>query len=136
MNRDCRNKCPVTVHFGTQPVSGDSCDIQANAKSKKPLSPGDNATLSVDAGTVTRASDERYCYKVSICRENGEYFLCYIHTYILIFLSVTGRNGGSGLSTGPLTGIVLCGIVAVIVAVIFVLVCYYKCSKTKRNTSK
>ena len=79
MNRDCRNKCPVTVHFGIQPVGGGSCDIQANTISKQLLSPGDNATFSVEAGTVTRASDERYCYNVDLCGENGEYCLCYIN---------------------------------------------------------
>ena len=74
LNSDCLQACSVTVQFGTEPISGGSCDIQANSTREKLLSPGNNATFSVEAGSVIRASDERYCYHISPCGQDGEFF--------------------------------------------------------------
>ena len=71
-NRGCRMQCPVAVSFGTQPFSGGggNCAIQAE-DTREVLSPGETATFSVNAGSVTRESGEVYCYTVSVCGEIG-----------------------------------------------------------------
>ena len=63
------------VSFGTEPASGGgSCDSQAK-DSTESLSPGDTATFSVDANSVSRELGERYCYLVSLCESIGEELL-------------------------------------------------------------
>ena len=72
-NSGCPMMCPVEVSFGTEPVGGGSCDIQAKS-SNESLSPGDTATFSVDADSVFQESGERYCYLVTLCGNIGEYY--------------------------------------------------------------
>ena len=70
-DRGCFMQCAVTVSFGTQPLSGGgNCAIQAK-DTREVLSPGETATFSVNAGSVTRESGEVYCYTVSVCGEIG-----------------------------------------------------------------
>ena len=77
VNSECPMiKCPVAVMFGTESEDGGSCDIQQNV-TKGPLTPGETATFTVDAGSVIRLPDEKYCYLTSLCGYNGEY------TYLL-----------------------------------------------------
>ena len=73
VNTACTVRCPVTVSFGTQPVSSGSCEFQQNVTSEQPLSPGDSTTLSVEAGSVTIQSGETYCYLVTLCGNPGKY---------------------------------------------------------------
>ena len=73
VNTVCTKSCPVTVSFGTQPVSNGNCEFQKNVTSKQPLSPGDTTTLSVEAGSVTIQSGEIYCYLVTLCGNPGKY---------------------------------------------------------------
>ena len=73
VNTACTVSCPVTVSFGTQPVSNGSCEFQQNVTSEQPLSPGDTTTLSVEAGSVNIKSGEKYCYLVSLCGKPGKY---------------------------------------------------------------
>ena len=84
VNIYCKITCPAIVMFGTQPVSSGSCDIQANTTSEELISAGNNATFTVETGSIARASDEEYCYDISYCEQDGESFLpshtqtCYI----------------------------------------------------------
>ena len=73
VNSRCPMKCPVTVLFGTKPRSGsgDCSNIQGNV-TKGPLSPGDSATFSVEAASVTLGDGEKYCYLVSLCGNISE----------------------------------------------------------------
>ena len=72
VNSRCPMECPVTVAFGTQPISGGTCVTQANVTSE-PLSPGATANLSVEAGSVIRMSSENYCYLISLCGKQSKY---------------------------------------------------------------
>ena len=66
VNSGCPMTCPVVVSFGTESDGGGSCDIQAKSSTES-LSPGDTATFSVDADSVSRESGDQYCYLVSLC---------------------------------------------------------------------
>ena len=72
VNNGCPMRCPVVVSFGTEPAAGGgSCDPQAK-DSTESLSPGDTATFSVDADSVSRGPGERYCYLVTLCENIGK----------------------------------------------------------------
>jgi hypothetical protein len=119
VNIYCKITCPAIVMFGTQPISGGSCDIQANTTSEELLSAGNNATFSVDTGSIARASDERYCYHINYCEQDD--------------------NGGSGdgLSTGGVIGVVfscVVGIGALVVLLIFVMVYWRRSSSIFKST--
>ena len=73
VNSRCPMKCPVTVAFGTQPISGGTCVTQANVTTKEPLSPGATANLSVVAGSVSRKSGGEYCYLITLCGNLGKW---------------------------------------------------------------
>ena len=73
VNSRCPMECPVTVAFGTKPISGGTCVTQANVTTKEPLSPGATANLSVEAGSVIRMSSENYCYLISLCDKLSKY---------------------------------------------------------------
>ena len=70
VNSACPMRCPVVVSFGTEPTDGGSCYVQENS-TKQSLSPGDTATFSVDADSVSRESGEKYCYLVTLCGNIG-----------------------------------------------------------------
>ena len=76
VNSRCPMKCLVTVafgtNFGTNPLDADGCDIQTNV-TKGPLYPGETALFSIEAGSITRKSDDIYCYLVSLCGNLGKY---------------------------------------------------------------
>ncbi|CAI8015503.1 hypothetical protein GBAR_LOCUS9598 [Geodia barretti] len=110
VNTACTVSCPVTVSFGTQPVSNGSCEFQQNVTSEQPLSPGDTTTLSVEAGSVTIQSGETYCYLVTLCGNPGKYI----------------REGsGGGLPTGALAGIVT--LIIIIILVAFAIIVLFLC---------
>lgn len=131
-NSGCPQVCSVTVVFGTQPPSsGNTCDIQTNTTSQKLLSPGEIATFSVEASSITRESNESYCHDVSHCGQHGEYIIIdHNLTPLNNFFSVDGGSGDGGLSPGAIVGIVL-GCVVGIVVFIFWPVVGWKAIKKK-----
>ena len=73
VNSDCPMECPTTVSFGTQLISGGSCNITANVSREDPLSPGETVTFSLEPGSVSLEAGEKYCYHVSRpCDKNRE----------------------------------------------------------------
>jgi hypothetical protein len=127
VNTACTVSCPVTVSFGTQPVSSGSCEFQQNVTSKMPLSPGDTTTLSVEAGSVTIQSGETYCYLVTLCGNP-------VHE---------GSGGGGGLPSAAVGGIVAGGAVTLLVTLAIItglcLLWFYhkqtRCYKQRDNTT-
>ena len=107
----CQLKCPVTVSFGTRPVIGGGCNVQQHLT--KDLSPGETATFSVETGSVTRESDEEYCFLSSGCGNPGEWLDSMSNLDIFSVSSAGEISGGgdnidssgSGLSPGPVTPI-------------------------------
>ena len=72
VNEDCPNdKYSVMVKFGTRPKGGGDCDIQREATSKPPLSPGESTTFSVEVSSVFRGVDEKYCYIIKLDGKTG-----------------------------------------------------------------
>ena len=72
VNSACPMRCPVIVSFGTEPAKSDGCCYVQAIATEHSLSPGDTATFSVDADSVSRESGERYCYLVTLCGNIGK----------------------------------------------------------------
>ena len=72
VNSGCPKSCPVIVSFGTKPPEADGCGAQVNVTSEEDLSPGETETFSVEADTVSRDSDEVYCFTVILCGNTGK----------------------------------------------------------------
>ena len=105
LNKYCQEiDCPITVSFGTRPVTG-VCAVQQCVT--KDLSPGGNATFSVETASVSRESDEEYCFKVSRCGGPGEFLNSITNLDQLFLFSAEEGDSGSGLLPGPVAVIIL-----------------------------
>ena len=149
VNEDCPNdKYTVMVGFGTRPKGGGDCDIQREATSKPPLSPGESTTFSVEVSSVFRGVDEKYCYIIKLDGKPGMLKLRVLNKIIFFVTVIVDDDGVADVSTlllgvggiadvSTLVAVLLgvsipVGIIIVLVAVVAVILCIRK--KRRKST--
>ena len=116
INGDCpKAKYLVVVTFGARPVgrADDRCTSQKNV-TKDPLSPGETASFSLEAESVSLRAEEEYCYFVSFHETSSE----------PVIPATSGKcSGNTSLSVGGAAGIAVALTLVIAAPVCVVLGC-------------